>query len=102
MTASDYIQKSRAATSVIVGPACQKNFEGGVRTVGLREVQLDGMADSMPAAPHSFRIDRKVQWNIEQNKFTFRLNGCTVGLERTRIRRVVDRLHRLPPILKVG
>ncbi len=89
-------------TSSTVGVAYQEAFEGAVRIAGFREFQLDWTADPAPAAPHSLRIDSKVQRNIEQNKFTFRLDGCPFGPERTLIHSVVDRLHRLAPFLKVG
>ena len=99
--ASNDIQQSGAAATGTVGLAGHKSCEGGVRIAGLREVQLDGTADALPAAPHRCRIDGKFHGNIEQNKSAFRLNGSAVALERMRVGGVEDRLHRPPPFLEV-
>src|ERR1035441_1461842 len=96
------IQKSGRAAAGAVGLARHQCCEGGWGIAGSRQVQLNGTADPLPAAPHRYRVYGQLKGDIDQNQLASRLTGFRVGPERMRIGGVEDRLHRPPPILEVG
>ena len=100
-TVAGNLQQTAGANSGCIGDAGDQRLKRASGLRGKSEVELERLADALPAAPDIHARQRKHLGYIDQDQSICRLDSGSIAKGKA-VSSVEDNLHRLAPFLEVG